>query len=109
MTHKILGIDLTARTFRSSDMPQSDQRKYLGGLGVGARILYDEVAPGVSWNHAANRLIISTGPFNGTPVAGSGGYCLITKGCLTNGATSSVPIAPARASWTPRSAACWRP
>jgi aldehyde:ferredoxin oxidoreductase len=89
MTHKILRIDLTAKTVRTSDLQESAQRKYIGGLGVGARILYDEVQPGVSWDDAANRLILSTGPFNGTPVAGSGGYCLITKGCLTNGATSS--------------------
>jgi len=63
--------------------------RYIGGLGIGARILYDEVAPGISWDDTANHLIFSAGPMNGTIISGSGSFTIVTKGCLTGGATSS--------------------
>jgi len=87
--YKILEIDLTDRRIDSRYLDSSICLKYIGGLGVGARILYDEVAPGVAWNDPDNRLIFGAGPLNGTPIAGTGSFSVVTKGSLTNGATSS--------------------
>ena len=50
-----------------------DMREYLGGIGLGAKILYDEVGPKVHWDHPDNRLILATGPLAGLPVWGTGG------------------------------------
>jgi aldehyde:ferredoxin oxidoreductase len=52
-------------------------------------VLYDEVPPGVEWSDAENRLIVASGPLGGTRVGGSGTISVITKGPLTNGATTS--------------------
>ncbi|MDH4249478.1 MAG: hypothetical protein OEW39_16855, partial [Deltaproteobacteria bacterium] len=64
-------------------------RDYLGGVGIGAKILYEEVPKEVNWDHPENRLVMATGPFAGLPVWGSGGLTVITRGALTNGATST--------------------
>jgi aldehyde:ferredoxin oxidoreductase len=86
---RILRIDLTNRKTDEQRIEETILRKYIGGLGVGARFLYDEMSPKIEWSDPKNLLIFGTGPLNGTGVAGSGGFCVVTKGCLTNGATSS--------------------
>jgi aldehyde:ferredoxin oxidoreductase len=88
-TNRVLRIDLTNRRTSAEQLAELTCRKYIGGLGVGARILYDEVAPGIDWGSPQNRLILTTGPLNGTLVAGTGSFCVVTKGALTNGAASS--------------------
>ncbi|MDO8568142.1 MAG: aldehyde ferredoxin oxidoreductase C-terminal domain-containing protein, partial [Dehalococcoidales bacterium] len=85
----ILRIDLTGRRVTPEVIDEQTLRKYVGGTGVGARILYDEVPPGVEWNDPENRLIMATGPLAGTRMGGSGTFSVVTKGCLTNGATAT--------------------
>lgn len=85
---KILRVDLTAQTIIEEKVTESIFRNYLGGTGIGAKILYEEMQPEVNWDSPENRMILATGPLNGTLVNGSGGYSLVTKGPLTNGATS---------------------
>lgn len=51
--------------------------------------LYHEVPPGVAWDSPENRLIVASGPFGGTHIMGSGTISVVTKGTMTNGATSS--------------------
>jgi aldehyde:ferredoxin oxidoreductase len=86
---KILRVDLTAHEITEEVFDLKTMRDYVGGTGIGARILYDEVKPGVEWSDPANRLIIATGPLAGTRVAGSGTFSVVTKGCLTNGGTAT--------------------
>ena len=88
-TNRVLRVNLTNGLSSSELLSEATSRKYIGGLGVGARILYDEVAPGIDWDSPQNRLILSAGPLNGTLVAGTGSFSVVTKGALTNGATSS--------------------
>jgi aldehyde:ferredoxin oxidoreductase len=61
-------------------------RKYLGGAGLGLRMLYEEVPPSAKWSDPDNRFIVATGPLNGTAVGGSGCFTAVTKGALTDGA-----------------------
>jgi aldehyde:ferredoxin oxidoreductase len=44
---------------------------YVGGLGLGARIIYDEVPLDVTALDPENRLVFTTGPITGTTVPGS--------------------------------------
>ena len=85
---KVLRVDLTKGS--SSDVILNDEiaRKYLGGSGLGLWYLYNEVTPEVKWSDAENRFIAMSGPLGGT-IGGTGGYSVITKGPLTNGAASS--------------------
>jgi aldehyde:ferredoxin oxidoreductase len=66
-----------------------DMQECLGGAGLGAKILYDEVGPKVHWDHPDNRLVMATGPLAGLPVWGTGGLTVVTRGALTDGATST--------------------
>ena len=86
---RMLRVDLTNELITEESLDEAVLRQYIGGAGLGAKVLYDEVAPGVAWSDPENRLILATGPLNGTSVAGSGTFCSVTKGCLTNGGASS--------------------
>jgi len=86
---RMLRVDLTNELITEESLDEAVLRQYIGGAGLGAKVLYDEVPPGVEWADPENRLILATGPLNGTNVAGSGTFCSVTKGCLTNGGASS--------------------
>jgi len=88
-TGKILRVNLTDEQVTAESVDEITLRKYVGGTGLGAKLLYEEVPPGVEWNHSDNRLILAAGPLNGIPVAGSGTYSVVTKGALTGGGTST--------------------
>ena len=88
-TGRVLRVDLTREALSVEETDDQTRRKWVGGAGFGANVLYAEVPPGVGWSHPENRLVFATGPLAGTPVMGSGTFCLVTKGPLTNGATST--------------------
>ncbi|MCL6611525.1 MAG: aldehyde ferredoxin oxidoreductase family protein [Peptococcaceae bacterium] len=64
----ILDIDLTSGTVRKKDLPEEMARRYLGGLGFNANILYRELNPGTDPLGPDNILVFSTGPLVGTSV-----------------------------------------
>ena len=84
-----LDIDLTNKTSVPVSYSEDTLRAFLGGCGMGAKILYDRVPPGVEWNDPENCVIICGGVLNGSKISGSGSHCQVTKGALTNGAASS--------------------
>ena len=85
---KYLRVNLSNGELREEVFPEDVLRKYLGGAGMGSKVLYDEVPPESDWSDPVNRLIIASGPLGGTSVGGSGTVNIVTKGALTNGATS---------------------
>jgi len=86
---RILRVDLTRTKVNDYELDDALLRKYVGGVGFGARYLYDEVPPGIEWSDPDNRIIIASGPFGGTRVGGSGTFCVVSKGPMTNLAGSS--------------------
>ncbi|MSQ15219.1 MAG: hypothetical protein EXR50_05085 [Dehalococcoidia bacterium] len=86
---KILRIDLTNERVTTEDISPATARKFLGGAGLGAKILWEEVPPNVTWDSPENRLIMASGPLAGSPVWGTGSLCVVTKGAMTGGATST--------------------
>lgn len=87
--NRILRVDMTAGRCEAETLDESTLRRYIGGTGIGAKFLYDEVPPGIDWSHPENRLSLATGPLGGTQVPGSGTFSVVTKGALTNGATAT--------------------
>jgi aldehyde:ferredoxin oxidoreductase len=85
---KILRVDLTeGRTW--DWLPEEETyRMFLGGTGIGAKILYDEVPPNAKWSDPENRMTIASGPLGGTSVGGTGTVSIVTKGAMTGGSTS---------------------
>jgi aldehyde:ferredoxin oxidoreductase len=86
---KFLRVDLTYKRIIEENFDEDILRKYIGGTGIGAKILYDEVATKTKWSDPENRLTLASGPLNGTVIPGSGSFSVVTKGPLTNGATST--------------------
>jgi aldehyde:ferredoxin oxidoreductase len=86
---KILRVDLTAEKITEEVVDEDVLRLFLGGTGLGAKYLYDEVPPGVGWADPENRLIIASGTLGGTRVPGSGTFSAVAKGALTEGATAT--------------------
>ncbi len=69
---KILRVDLSAGTACSKALDEATLKKWVGGVGLGAKYLYDEAPPGVEWAQAENRLILTTGPLAGSGVFRAG-------------------------------------
>jgi aldehyde:ferredoxin oxidoreductase len=81
---KVLRVDLSAGQAKDEVLADALIEKYVGGTGIGAKILYDEVPPGVEWNDPKNRLILFSGPLGATRISGTGTFSVITKGPMTN-------------------------
>ncbi|MBN2061297.1 MAG: hypothetical protein JW882_12865 [Deltaproteobacteria bacterium] len=86
---KILRIDLTRGAIRPEPLTEEFLKDYVGGAAMGIKYIYDEVDPKADWADSENRIFIGSGPLGGTRVAGSGTVCVVTKGALTNGMSSS--------------------
>ena len=86
---RVLRVDLIRERVSDEKIEEATLKAYLGGTGLGARYLYDEVPPHVAWSDPENRLVLAAGPLNGTRMAGAGCFSVVTKGAMTEGATSS--------------------
>jgi aldehyde:ferredoxin oxidoreductase len=86
---RILRVDLTGSRITFDQLGAETLRKYIGGAVLGIKYIYDEVPPGVHWSDPENRLFIGTGPLGGTRVGGSGAFCTVTQGALTDGMATS--------------------
>lgn len=63
---KILEVNLTTSTVSERPLDMDMARLYLGGRGLGARLLWDEVGPGIDSLSPQNVLIFTVGPLTGT-------------------------------------------
>jgi len=86
---KILRVDLSSSKSSVEELGPSFIEKWVGGVGFGAKYLYDEVSPGVGWSDPENRLIWTSGPLAGSGVYGAATFNVISKGPMTNLAGSS--------------------
>lgn len=86
---RLLRVNLGSGRSEEVLLDEPTVRKWVGGSGLGAKLLYDEVGPEVRWDDPENRLIIATGPLAGTRVMGSGTISVVTVGSLTGGSTTS--------------------
>src|SRR5262245_66599982 len=85
---RLLRVNMTTGKCWPEAWKPEDMREYLGGVGLGARILYDEVGPKANWDHPDNRLVLATGPLAGLPVRRTGGLTVVTRGALPQGERS---------------------
>lgn len=81
---RILRVNLSNASF--SDFPLTNElaEKYIGGAGMAARILYDELKPGIDPLSAENKIMFLTGPVEGTMIPTSCRIGLYSKSPLTN-------------------------
>ena len=82
---KLLEIDLTSGKKKDLPIKEEHFEKYLGGRGLGIRLLYDMLPPKTDPLSPDNLLFFLTGPLTGTLVTGSSKFVVVTKSPLTNG------------------------
>ena len=85
----ILRVDLTEGRITREPLNETWAREYIGGRGLGAKYLYEEMDPGVDALSPENKLIMATGPLTGTNASCGARYMVVTKGALTNAITTS--------------------
>jgi aldehyde:ferredoxin oxidoreductase len=79
---KILKVDLSNR--KTYEIPTMEYAKdFIGGLGIGMKILWDENPPDVEPLDPENRLVFMTGPVTGTLAPTSGRIEVCTKAAGT--------------------------
>ncbi len=80
---KILEVDLTSRQINTLPLDVEMAKLYLGGRGLGARLLWDLVGPEVEPLSPENVMIIATGPLTATGYQTSNRFSISTKSPLT--------------------------
>jgi aldehyde:ferredoxin oxidoreductase len=81
---RVLRVDLTTRTVGRERVPERWRRQFLGGKGLGARYLYEELDAGTDPLGPENLLGFFLGPASGY-LPGEPRYAAVTKSPLTGG------------------------
>ncbi|MDK2918702.1 MAG: aldehyde:ferredoxin oxidoreductase [Candidatus Petromonas sp.] len=82
-TGKILRVDLKEKSCKVEKLDLEKAKKYLGGRGLGTKILSEEVDPTIDALSPENKMIIISGPLTGTPTPTGGRYMVVTKSPLS--------------------------
>lgn len=83
-TGKILRVNLTRRKTSIEALNKEVVRKFVGGKGLGAKILYDSLKPSIDPLGPENLLIFVSGPLTATLAPTSARWAVVTKSPLTN-------------------------
>ncbi len=86
---KYVDIDLTAGTVADYAIPERWYELYLGGRGIGARILLAELTGTEDPLSPDNVLVFATGPFQGTGIAGAGRHAVLALSPKTKAVADS--------------------
>ena len=81
---KILFVDLASGSIKEESLPEEVYRDFIGGQGLGARILYERMKPKVDPLGPDNMLGFLVGPLTGTGIHGAR-YQVVAKSPLTGG------------------------
>ena len=80
----LLRVDLAADAVAAEPLPGDWVRRFVGGKGLAARVLYDELQPGVDPLGPDNVLLFAVGPLTGW-LPGEARYVAVTKSPQTGG------------------------
>lgn len=86
---KLLRVNLSNRTIKEEPIPEALFKQYLGGSGLATRYLYNEVPAKTDPFAPENKILFSTGPFQGTTLLGSAKFSIVSRSPLTNTFTVS--------------------
>jgi aldehyde:ferredoxin oxidoreductase len=82
---KILNVDLTTGSIESEALSESLCQDYIGGYGIGARLLYDRIPVSADPLGPDNILGLLTGPLTGTPAIIGSRFVAVGKSPKTGG------------------------
>ena len=82
-SNRILEVDLNESKVDIYQVKPEERRLYLGGKGLGLKLLYDRLKPGTDPLGEENILVFMPGVFMGTGAPCSGRFAALTKSPLT--------------------------
>jgi aldehyde:ferredoxin oxidoreductase len=80
---RLLDIDLSSGRISYRDLEESRLRLFLGGIGLGASLLYDYASAEVDPFSPTNPLIFASAPLVGTGLTTTAKFAVVTKSPLT--------------------------
>ena len=84
-TGRVIKVDLTNRKLETISLDEEMIALYMGGEGIGSRLLYEMVPPGIDAFHPDNPILIFTGPLTGTRAPGGNLNAVVSKSPVTGG------------------------
>ena len=69
---RYLKVNLTEESIKEYPLDMKLAKKYIGGKGLGVRLLYDNMSAGIDPLSPDNVILFMTGPLSGTAVQTSG-------------------------------------
>jgi len=82
---KVLFVDLSKKQLKDEALDEGLCRQFIGGYGIGARILFSRQKAGIDPLGPENTIGFLTGPFSGTPALSGTRYTVVAKSPLTGG------------------------
>jgi len=82
---KILFVDLSSGETEVMTPDENFYREYIGGYGLGVRVLFERIKPGTDPLGPDNIIGFVTGPFVGTKSHAAGRFNVVFKSPLTGG------------------------
>ncbi len=82
---KVLIVDLSSGKLTDDALDDELRRDFIGGYGIGARLLFSRQAGGIDPLGPENTLGFLTGPLTGTPALAGSRYVVVGKSPLTGG------------------------
>ena len=82
-SNRVLEVNLTERSVREIKIHEEDRKLYLGGKGLGLKLLYDRLTPGADPLGEENYLAFMMGVYMGSGAPCSGRFAGLTKSPLT--------------------------
>lgn len=80
---KLLRVDLSTKSYYAEEIPEQLFIDYIGGRGLGSKILFDEVPAKADALGTENILLFLTGPLTGIPAPTTSRYSIVSKSPLT--------------------------
>lgn len=82
-TTKLLWVSLTKQTTKEHELDPELYKHFLGGRGLGVKLVYDHVTPIISPLDPENLLVFAIGPLTATAAPTAGRFVVVTKSPLT--------------------------
>jgi aldehyde:ferredoxin oxidoreductase len=79
----ILRINLSTGRISEEEISQDIRQKFVGGRGLGVKIVFEEVDPLTSPLSADNKIVLAVGPMTGAAAPTAGRYEVVSKSPLT--------------------------
>jgi len=88
-SNRVLEVDLTSRSYTVYTVTDRERRMFLGGKGLGLKLLNDRMTPGADPLGPDNMVAVMPGVLMGTGAPCTGRFATVTKSPLTGIFTSS--------------------